>query len=819
MKKIFLALISGIFSLNCISQIIEFTENTLPNDDIKKFSSLDITGRKWFIQFVVSVEADGVSINNGGILKIDGLLNLTTYRIKLEEINTPGIYLVDDHLTVNNHIATYPITFNGTNKSTVYKIIITESGNAVNFTGTISGTNYPVEYYIVTERSKTGIFSNSPTNFKYKINWVDYWLNKHTAPLFTRTPAQFISDTEDALMFSWQKQIIDWGLCEGLTNNELIDDTQLNPEFDLNIDSWNQDGFPYRGCRSSNAMSSKDYRNISIDYNIFKMGQIFPKYSNEKILLYSAISHEFFHNIQYSFVQANYIPKNEMQWLYEGQCVLMQTLIMNEYGNLNNLPNEEFLIDRYYYSMTNNMLGYILNDQVYSLPPSMPTYPIGDGLYLTNISHDANPYEWSVLWRYLFDTYFQNDGNLPPTKTGLKIIMESVKHATNLSTIQADMDNLLATSNGTHSTFIGLLGNFAEDLYFCNNKQISGFIDDSPNFYANLNNRITTFTYKFKNLITSGAALGNKHYEFGFDGQMLNYNEYASSNAAPSYFASTLLANLVIDLVHPFQIQSREIFINNPVNGIRLTINNDINGDGNNTHVRAYIVDNAGAISYSQNIDLTGQVSNNISFHVVGANSKLVLLFLRTDQPPAGQTKTGDIEIGFAGACPGTDAVFSANYETIDAGQSVLFTNQGCSNITSWHWTFEGGTPREYDGPNPPYIEYQNPGIFNASLTVSDGISNGVTSSKVINVKQTDAYEADIDFIYNIQTGEFIGKSSASNIYAWHWKFSNGEKPGQIVKHQLPVNETMSFVTLTISFLDGSSISKTQRLIDCGYPY
>jgi len=65
MKKIFLSLISVIFSLNCIGHTIEFTDNTLPNDDIKKFSSLDKNGQKWFIQFGLPIEKNGVSINIG----------------------------------------------------------------------------------------------------------------------------------------------------------------------------------------------------------------------------------------------------------------------------------------------------------------------------------------------------------------------------------------------------------------------------------------------------------------------------------------------------------------------------------------------------------------------------------------------------------------------------------------------------------------------------------------------------------------------------------------------------------------------------------
>jgi hypothetical protein len=291
MRILLLVLITAFIALNSISQVINFTDNTLPND-IKEFSSLDKNNAKWFIQFVIPIDENGISVNNGLTLRIEGLSNLNSYRIKLAEYKTqPVIYYLDAPLNVNNHIATYPITFNGTNQSTVYKIIIYNGANEVNFQGIISGTNYPVEYYIVTERSKTGTFANSPTNFAYKINWVEYWLNNHP------NPAQFRADAEQALKFSWQKQINEWGLCDGLANNQPIDD---NNEFDLNIDGYNQTSFPYRGCRSSNATMSVNSRNVSIDFYSYQMGDSYSNYSTELSLLHSLIAHAFFHNVQYS---------------------------------------------------------------------------------------------------------------------------------------------------------------------------------------------------------------------------------------------------------------------------------------------------------------------------------------------------------------------------------------------------------------------------------------------------------------------------------------------------------------------------------------
>lgn len=164
-------------------------------------------------------------------------------------------------------------------------------------------------------------------------------------------------------------------------------------------------------------------------------------------------------------------------------------------------------------------------------------------------------------------------------------------------------------------------------------------------------------------------------------------------------------------------------------------------------------------------------------------------------------------------------AEFSANTSTVFDNDKVHFINNSWGPITSFHWTFEGGKPSE-SNEEFPNVEYPVAGNFDVSLSISDGTNTDMElKQNYITVTKSMAYNADIDFIYNVETGEFVGKSSAPNIYAWLWTFSNGTKLGQVVKHQLPVVEIMSTITLTISFTDGSTKSKTQRLFDCGYPF
>lgn len=68
-------------------------------------------------------------------------------------------------------------------------------------------------------------------------------------------------------------------------------------------------------------------------------------------------------------------------------------------------------------------------------------------------------------------------------------------------------------------------------------------------------------------------------------------------------------------------------------------------------------------------------------------------------------------------------ANFKADHNVICKESEVRFEPFCGGNPSSFHWTFDGGTPESYDGPNP-VIYYQSAGNYGVSLTVSDGVSN-----------------------------------------------------------------------------------------------
>jgi PKD repeat protein len=79
-------------------------------------------------------------------------------------------------------------------------------------------------------------------------------------------------------------------------------------------------------------------------------------------------------------------------------------------------------------------------------------------------------------------------------------------------------------------------------------------------------------------------------------------------------------------------------------------------------------------------------------------------------------------------------AMFSASNETPCPGETIVFTDQSAGAVTSWNWTFEGGTPATSTEQNPEVL-YDTPGAYDVELTVSDGTnSNSLLRENFIQV-------------------------------------------------------------------------------------
>ncbi len=114
------------------------------------------------------------------------------------------------------------------------------------------------------------------------------------------------------------------------------------------------------------------------------------------------------------------------------------------------------------------------------------------------------------------------------------------------------------------------------------------------------------------------------------------------------------------------------------------------------------------------------------------------------------------------------DAEFSANVTTINAGQSVTFTDQstGPNPITTWSWNFStGGTPSTANTQGPHVVTYNTPGTYTVSLTVGDGTSTNTetkTSYILVNPVGTVTCDSVGNWLLNPDGG-----NSQTGVYTW----------------------------------------------------
>ena len=110
-------------------------------------------------------------------------------------------------------------------------------------------------------------------------------------------------------------------------------------------------------------------------------------------------------------------------------------------------------------------------------------------------------------------------------------------------------------------------------------------------------------------------------------------------------------------------------------------------------------------------------------------------------------------------------ASFTAEANSGCAPFSVTFTDESTANATSWEWEFEGGDPATSTEQHPTVV-YDDPGIFDVSLTAGNTFANNTVLMEdyivVLDVP-------DPNFSYNT-TGllaNFTNSSSGGTTFAW----------------------------------------------------
>lgn len=304
------------------------------------------------------------------------------------------------------------------------------------------------------------------------------------------------------------------------------------------------------------------------------------------------------------------------------------------------------------------------------------------------------------------------------------------------------------------------------------------------------------------------------------------YSSNAANNQPRFVAVSTLLLQLNLNLSRAYQIQSREVFLTQPGNDLKVELRNDLDGDGNNTHVRAYIVDAQGAILSSKSFDFNGQSSQTFNLPVINNDDRLVIICIRTD---INENNTGDLVMELFPVGNRTCAEFEANNVKIDAGANINFTNLSCSNATTYQWDFPGGNPANSNLANPQ-VSYANAGNFDVTLTAINANDTVVeTKQDYITVNRVIANEFDFNIRHELKDNSyhnygFTGQvtiGQVADVANWEWSFSSGNvQPGNdpaLIDHIFDVDDLNRSATLKLTFTDGTSKSKTKRFSICGF--
>ncbi len=139
----------------------------------------------------------------------------------------------------------------------------------------------------------------------------------------------------------------------------------------------------------------------------------------------------------------------------------------------------------------------------------------------------------------------------------------------------------------------------------------------------------------------------------------------------------------------------------------------------------------------------------------------------------------------------------------------VNFFDNSSTNVTSWQWVFEGGTPPTSNIANP-VVSYNSAGDFDVSLTVSNGVfQNTISFSDTIHVFNPPV----AGFIPNIDGYSVTFVNTSTNSTSYLWNFGDGNtSTAQNPTHIYSAPGTYN-VQLTSSSFCGSNSTTIQVTI------
>lgn len=181
----------------------------------------------------------------------------------------------------------------------------------------------------------------------------------------------------------------------------------------------------------------------------------------------------------------------------------------------------------------------------------------------------------------------------------------------------------------------------------------------------------------------------------------------------------------------------------------------------------------------------SAQNPSNIQYNTVGCFGVKLQVFKQ------GIEGTQKIKACYINVIEAPVAAFEADVTTIAVGGTVSFTDLSSGSPDAWNWTFSGSNQGSSATQNPTGIQYDTPGNFEVSLTVTKGGIAPDTETKTAYIKVIALPVANFvasDTTIDINTSINFTDLSTGNADGWYWSFEGAATATSI--QQNPSNIT-----------------------------
>ncbi len=155
-------------------------------------------------------------------------------------------------------------------------------------------------------------------------------------------------------------------------------------------------------------------------------------------------------------------------------------------------------------------------------------------------------------------------------------------------------------------------------------------------------------------------------------------------------------------------------------------------------------------------------------------------------------------------------ASFNSNSQEGCVGNVVQYNNTSTGNISTYNWTFEGGTPATSNLENPEVV-YNSIGTYDVSLTVTDPFVSS-TDSQTDFIIIDDIPSADFNFTIDNGTIEIIDNTTNADFY--FWDFGNGDSSQTVgdVSYTYTTTGTFTITLIASNQCGPAQISETVNI-------